>query len=1078
MDTPAFDKLRAAVDEKNDQFFKRYRTVDGYNVFGGRSHLKFNGVMNRDTLLREMDMRDVMAANRDKRVWAVAQGGDLVVKDDNLPAPVQVESNKPGKNPDGSHVFLSGEEAIKHMKLAKGCKVNLFASEEQFPELSKPVQMAFDARGRLWVAAWPNYPEREPLSKKGDSLLVFEDTDGDGKADKCTHFLDDLNCPTGFQFYKDGVLVMQAPDLWFARDTDGDGKADWRERVLIGMDSADSHHTANALCLDPGGAIYLSDGVFHRTQSESPWGPPVRNVDAGIYRFEPRSAKFERYIPYGFANPHGRVFDYWGNDLVTDATGNNTYFGPAFSGHLDGMNSKHPGMKEFWARPSRPCPGTGILSSRHFPEEFQNNFLNCNVIGFQGIYRVKVTPNGSGLKGESLEDLVSSDDPNFRPSAVDVAPDGSVYFLDWHNPIIGHMQHHIRDPNRDHVHGRIYRVTYEGRPLLPVKKIVGEPIPALLELLKESENNVRTRAKIELGTRNPDEVINALKQWVKQFDPKDPANQHHLAEALWVHQWLNIVNEPLLREMLQSPELNARAAAVRVLCYWRDRLKDPLILLQTAANDNSPRVRLEAVRAASFFRGEEAMDVAYESQKYPTDYYLDYTFKETTRQLQTTVKGQYLPKDPKALAGALTRLSDKDLMEAADIEPVLVERVNRRGTEINARNAALTKLASLHKSDRVTETVNALRRLDANAASVTAVKDLATLLGTSDTAELMRVRPALSDLAHNAKKPAVRSAAYAALVTAEGKPNSIWSQTEKNPVARVDLIDSVVMLPDPDARAKFQPLLVTALENSRTPGTVHNAALRALPLMGADNAAKNFDILAEHLRDGHDLSSAARSVMELPRASWKKDQAPTVTQSIVDWAKAIPVDKRTSSEYVETVQVGMEMAALLPATDSARIRKSLLDLGVRVFSIKTVREQMRYDTTRIVVEAGKPFEIMFENTDMMPHNLVVVQPGAREEVGTMAQTMSPTPDKEGKSFIPKSKKIIASSKLVEPGESQTLKLVAPNKVGEYEYVCTYPEHWKVMFGQLVVVKDLDAMLQASGKPLPAAPAASGHQHQH
>ena len=103
--------------------------------------------------------------------------------------------------------------------------------------------------------------------------MIFEDTNGDGVADKCIHFADDLNCPTGFQIYKDGILLMQAPDLWYLRDTNGDGKADWKERVLMGMDSADSHHTANSLVLDPGGAIYLSDGVFHRTQVESINGP-------------------------------------------------------------------------------------------------------------------------------------------------------------------------------------------------------------------------------------------------------------------------------------------------------------------------------------------------------------------------------------------------------------------------------------------------------------------------------------------------------------------------------------------------------------------------------------------------------------------------------------------------------------------------------------------------------------------------------------------------------------------------------------------------------------------------------------
>src|SRR5438046_3391460 len=117
---------------------------------------------------------------------------------------------------------------------------------------------------------------------------------------------------------------------------------------------------------------------------------------------------------------------------------------------------------------------------------------------------------------------------------------------------------------------------------------------------------------------------------------------------------------------------------------------------------------------------------------------------------------------------------------------------------------------------------------------------------------------------------------------------------------------------------------------------------------------------------------------------------------------------------------------------------------------------------------------------MMPHNMVIVQPGAREEVGNEAQSMSGTPNKQGKAYLPKSKKIIASSKLLEPGQKETLKLTAPEKPGEYEYVCTYPEHWKVMFGQLVVVKNMDDFLKASAQSTSPAPqvGAAKHEHQH
>ena len=641
------EKLREAVVDKAEHWADRYRTVDQFNIYGERSKIGYVSgktsdgqpgpkIDNQALMLPEMKQRDVQTENREKRAWAIAKGGDLKVTDDNLP-PVPVI----GPNKDDVKPYLDPEEAIKHMTVAKGCKVTLWASEKEFPELIKPVQMEFDTKGRLWVAVWPNYPERTPTSKKGDSLLIFEDTKSTGKADKVTHFVDDLNCPTGFQFYKDGVLVMRSPNLLFLRDTNGDGRADSRERVLNHLDAADSHHETNSMCLGPGGDTFCSDGVFHRTSVETAWGP-VRNTDGCIYRYEPRTGKFERYVAFGFANPHGRVFDYWGNDYITDGTGNSNYFGPAFSSFLD-FPAKHGHMEEWWKRPSRPCAGTTILTSRAFPEEFQGNFLNCNVIGFQGIFRAKMTEDGAGWKGETIEDLVKSDDPNFRPSQVKVAPDGSIFFCDWSNQLIGHMQHHLRDPNRDHVHGRIYRITFEGRPLMKPAKIDGAPVAALLELLKEPENDVRMRAKIELGKHGSAEVIAAVNKWAASLDKKDPAYEHHMMEALWVHQWHNVVNEALLKRMLRSPDYHARAAATRVLCYQRDRIPTALALLKPQATDENPRVRLEAIRTCSFFRVTEAMDIALsalEKEKDPNkpDYYIKYCLDETMKQLEKATK--------------------------------------------------------------------------------------------------------------------------------------------------------------------------------------------------------------------------------------------------------------------------------------------------------------------------------------------------------------------------------------------------------------------------------------------------------
>ncbi|MGH7227457.1 MAG: DUF7133 domain-containing protein, partial [Gemmataceae bacterium] len=258
-DTPRdwekLEKLRQAVLDKNFYWFHRYRVLDGYNVYGGRAFERYaDKQSNYEDQQRELEILDVMTSNRDKRIWAVAQGKDFKVDDSNTPPFLPVKTNKPGKGPNGEHIYLDGEKAIEKMTLGKNLKINLFASEKEFPELAKPVQMQFDAKGRLWVAVWPSYPHWKPKEEMNDKILIFEDTNGDGKADKMTVFADRLHCPTGFDFYNGGVLVAQAPDLMFLKDTDGDGTADLRVRVLSGLDSADTHHTSNSFALDPGGA--------------------------------------------------------------------------------------------------------------------------------------------------------------------------------------------------------------------------------------------------------------------------------------------------------------------------------------------------------------------------------------------------------------------------------------------------------------------------------------------------------------------------------------------------------------------------------------------------------------------------------------------------------------------------------------------------------------------------------------------------------------------------------------------------------------------------------------------------------
>jgi len=1216
-DAKVLEQIRAAVLEKNKQWHARYRTVDGYNVYGGRSREAYeNGpgnpkITNFVVMQEEMKQRDVLTENRDKHIWAIAKGSIQPIDDSNLPPVTEIGSNRKGLPP-----YLGAEEAIKHMTVPKNCKVNLFASEEQFPELVSPVQMGWDTKGRLWVAAWKSYPERTPTSTVGDAILIFEDTDGDGRADKCKHFIDDLNCPTGFTFFKDGVLLMQAPDLWFVRDTDGDDKADTKERVLMGIDSADSHHTTNAMVLDPGGATYLSDGVFHRTQVETRQGV-VRSNDGCIFRYEPLTGKFEQYVSYGFANPHGRVFDRWGNDIITDATGNENFFGPAFSGYLP-YPQKHSGMPQFWARPNRPCPGTGMVSSRHFPDDWQGNFLNCNVIGFQGIWRVKVTEDGSGLKGETREeDLVKSDDPNFRPSAVSCAPDGSIYFLDWSKQLIGHLQHHIRDPNRDKQHGRVYRITYEGRPLLTPPKVHGESVEGLLALLKSPEDDVRTRAKVELGKHNSIDVIPALHKWAAGLDKKDPIYEHHMSEALWVHQWHNVVDVALLNERLQSPDHHSRAAATRVLCYWRDRVPNTLDLLRKMASDQHPRVRLEAVRAASFFTVPEAAEVPIIAAEFPGDVYLDYIQKETMRALQPYVdqangKGQKIAFTTDAGARYFLRsMSTDDLLKEKRTRAVFAEMLYRPGLRDEQRREAVVGIAALDKKPELRVVMDAITALDEKQSmtDVSVVFDLVRQLTGRSAAELTTARAELEKLATSAKQPILRQIGFVSLMNVDGNADKAWAlastsarslqdfvaatplvsdlglraslypkiepllaglpeklsgggkgkgtsgryvrvelvgnqtltlaevevfsdgrnvargrkASQKNtahggdaakavdgntsdsfggggqthsqentasPWWEVDLgeetpIDSIVIfnrndgglgqrlnnftlkvldssrgevfkqerIPAPKPRAQF------ALEGGGPESLVRRAAMNALVSVRGQEA-KTFKSMAKFVVDDVDRLAAIRAIQRIPQSAWDKEQAVSLLAVVVGHVKKIPVADRTSPAALDALEFADALTTLLPADAAKQARGELAELGVRVVRIGTLPEKMAYDKELIAVKAGKAVEIVFENIDLMPHNLVITQPGAMEEIGLAAETSALQPGAAARQYVPQSGKILLASRLLQPRETQKLSFVAPTEPGVYPYVCTYPGHWRRMYGALYVVEDLDGYLAA------------------
>jgi putative heme-binding domain-containing protein len=543
----------------------------------------------------------------------------------------------------------------KALQIADGFEVNLFAAD---PLLAKPIQMNFDSAGRLWVACSEAYPQIKPGQKANDKIIVLEDKDGDGKADKTTVFADGLLIPTGLEPGDGGVYVGASTDLLHLSRPDG-MKGPLRRRVVLsGFGTEDTHHMVHTLRWGHDGMLYFNQSVYIHSHIETPYGPR-RLGGGGVWQFRPETRRLEVFAR-GWWNPWGHHFDRWGQSFVTDGAGtegvNPVIVGGSYAATpnaprvLQGLNPGHP----------KYC-GCEIVSGRHLPEAWRGNLITPDFRGHR-VCRFTLAPEGSFYTATLQADLIRSNHPAFRPVDVKMGPDGAIYIADWYNPIIQHGEVDFRDPRRDVSHGRIWRVTAKGRPLVPRPQLVNAKTADLLDALKADEDWTRHHARRVMKERGKS-VLPELKAWTAKLDggrdarapereegsgrdarapergrparPRASAEQESLLlEALWTYQALDVVEPNLLASLLHAKDYRIRAAAVRVVTAWRDRLSDPLELLAPRVADEHPQVRLEAVRALGQIPSARAAETALKALDKPVDKYLDYSLWLTMRELE------------------------------------------------------------------------------------------------------------------------------------------------------------------------------------------------------------------------------------------------------------------------------------------------------------------------------------------------------------------------------------------------------------------------------------------------------------
>jgi putative heme-binding domain-containing protein len=613
---PFDDVLRETILAKNQLFFHRWRPENSTYLFLFRKHEQGKNaqeIPKFDPLIAAEEVK--IAKLRQDRPQRITKGETENSKPKTKQNPLPDKPATPFK-PQPHPTFQLADPNLE---------VTLWAEN---PLLAKPIAMNWDARGRLWVASSSVYPQIEPGQAQDDKILILEDTNGDGKADKTTVFADGLLIPTGIEPGDAGCYVGQSTELLHFKDTDGDGIADQRRVVLSGFGTEDTHHILHTLRWGPDGQLYMNQSIYIHTHTETPHGV-VRLNSGGTLALRPDTMELGVTMK-GLVNGWGHVWDDFGQEFQTDGAGGAPPNG-LFWNIPQAMFTTYEGARRILGSISpgsypKFC-GLELIKSERFPKEWQGNAVTLDFRANR-IVRFEITEQGAGYTSKQYEFLRSTN-VTFRPIDVKLGPDGALYIADWSNPIIQHGEVDFRDPRRDREHGRIWRVGYKGGKDVKAVELVKASNTNLLEqLLSPNEWNAKQARRVMLERAKTDaSIVETMNDPFRSLRSRGRRySSEEELQGLWLYQAADVVTRygsfGKLEFLLQSSDYHVRAAAVRVLGAWAGNTpgipslatiryantetglrngawapSTPLDLLAKAVQDDHPRVRIEALRA-------------------------------------------------------------------------------------------------------------------------------------------------------------------------------------------------------------------------------------------------------------------------------------------------------------------------------------------------------------------------------------------------------------------------------------------------------------------------------------------------
>ena len=411
----------------------------------------------------------------------------------------------------------------------------------------------------------------------------------------------------------------------------------------------------------------------------------------------------------------------------------------------------------------------------------------------------------------------------------------------------------------------------------------------------------------------------------------------------------------------------------------------------------------------------------------------------------------------------------EELLQFERVEAVCLQLLKRPNIPFPARSEALKKLAELRQSDTVAELLPWIEQFNDEQSieeDDTVLQDLVRLLPFQPRLDLQKHRPAILSLTESTHKRPTREAALASLATADGSTEAVWQLTESSQAHLLDVLSSITQMPTDIPREPLYAKVKPLLQQAPSPD-IQAAAIEAVALLNP-RSRETFETLNDFVLGGTHVDACVRAISKMDQTAWTADRRLPLAEQLLTHLEGMPLSSRTSQDAKNASELTKTLAGILPSTEEKIIQSRLDQLTVKVIPIKTIEEQMRYDQTVLVLRTGQGVQIVFDNHDIMPHNLVVVDsPAAREEVGIAADRMQNDVDAIEKGYLPDSDQILHASTMLQPGEKQSLFFKAPEQAGIYAYVCTFPGHWSKMYGAIVVVDQVDDYLAANQR-LPSA----------